>query len=608
MDDASLSVLARSRVFSSLPLDVLGKLLSSSLIRVLNQGEVLFQQGDISDNVYLLLEGKLITELMTFDGDQRTIGYIDQGEMVGELGVLASEARSLTARARKQSRLLQIPASYFIELCHQHPAVMFAVLHPIVVRSKNLLHLMSTSKSSKRTVILPANRHVSLQAFVQQLENHVDSMKGRLLLLSDYRPEFANYNASMDEVRETIRKMKERHPSVRRYLYVLKSHDTPLARYIFKKADKIYIAADAATSPNLDQHIIDKIKSRHAPAMEDPHLVLVHPDKTVQPTQTMRWLSLYPFGLHHHVRLNESSDYKRLIRFIRDKAVGVVLSGGGTRGWAHLGVIKAIRESHIPIDMIGGSSIGAVVAACYAINENEQDAYDRLRRIVVESRGTISWRSLTWPVASLFNAKRFTEAYQDAFADLRLENVWLPCFGISSNLALNQVRVHRTGNIWEILRASTAIPGLVPPMLLNGEMHVDGGLLNNFPVDIMRELLGKRSKIIGAELNTFSGHPHHYDFPPVLTAWDMLTFKLGLGRVKYVFPSFVDTFLQSLFAGSTAKSQQNSMAANIFVSLELGKFSMLKSNPEQAEQLIEIGYRETLNQIEQMSHQNKQQG
>src|SRR4029078_11767427 len=117
------------------------------------------------------------------------------------------------------------------------------------------------------------------------------------------------------------------------------------------------------------------------------------------------------------VRMDVPKDVMRLMRFIRDRAVGLVLGGGGTRGWGHFGVIKAIKKAKIPIDIIGGTSAGAIVGACYAFDESFKAAYDRFYKLVISSAHTISWRSLTWPAISIFNAKNYTKALMDAFGE-----------------------------------------------------------------------------------------------------------------------------------------------------------------------------------------------
>lgn len=596
MDEQLLNVLKSNRIFSSLD-EVSSKRLLSKFSQVeIQKDQVLFYQGDPSDSIYLVISGKLGAELTSAAGDTRIIGHIDQTETVGESGALTNEPRTLTVKALKDTKLLKLSARDFIEICHQYPAVMFATVHPIISRSKSIIQMLSAEKTSKHIVIVAAYHQVSLEDFLAKLQEVADKLPS-VLLVSDYFKEFHDKNADSATVKEKIHKFSQNKKSSHKIVYVLGWHDSPLAKVAFKKASMVYIAGHSQVTPKIDSHVLAKLQSRHSHFNSDPELIIIHPEGTTAPHNTDAWLAQTDFRLHHHVRLDNSRDIHRLLRFVRGRANGLVLSGGGTRGWAHLGAIKAIRESKVPIDMIGGVSVGAIVGACYALHESYEEAYERFYDVVVGSSHSVSFRSLTWPSISIFSAKYFTQALVDAFGTMQIEDLWLPYFCVSSNLATGSETVHTQGSLWEINRASSSLPGLIPPMLINGEMHLDGGLLNNLPVDIMRGYLGSKARIIAVELNSFAPDKHRYDFPPVMTFIDTLKNKLGLTPHKYKLPKFVDSFMRGLFVGSMLKSRQNSLAANIYVSLDLRKFSLLRSNPQQADKLIEIGYQEANKQI-----------
>jgi NTE family protein len=133
-------------------------------------------------------------------------------------------------------------------------------------------------------------------------------------------------------------------------------------------------------------------------------------------------------------------------------------------------------------------------------------------------------------------------------------------------------------------------------MLLNGELHFDGGLLNNLPVDIMRKIVGHRGNVVAIELIGNMQDEHKYEFPPILTFWQTFLSKINMGP-KYKYPRFIDTFLKSLLVGSSLKSQLNSTAANMFVSLDLSRFPMLYSNKGSENKILEEGYNSTVEQI-----------
>jgi NTE family protein len=593
MDHEIENFIKTSKIFSSLDEESKNKILPKFIKVELSQNEFLYYQGDPSNYLYILMKGKLSAELTTMTGETTVVGHLNPGEAVGEVSVLSNETRSVSIKALQDSMLLKLPAKDFIELCHQHPTIMLATIQPLLTRSSNIIHRHATESKNKHIVIVPANNDISLAALSKKIIEAAGNFKS-ILAVSDYDPEFNDKNMDITKLKEKIQLLSQLKSPSYRILYILQSHDTPLARIAFKKSDVIYIAAYGHSKPKIDKHIIDKIQSHGFHLRSNPDLILLHPIDTLRPKNTAAWLALTPFSLHHHVRLDSTKDLNRMMRFLRGKAVGLVLSGGGTRGWAHLGAIKALQNSKIPIDIIGGTSVGALIAGCYALNESYEETYEKFTKIVDSSEKSVSWRSLTWPTVSLFNAKNFTSSQQEAFGNTQIEDLWIPYFCVSCNLATSSEDVHRSGTLWEKTRASSALPGIIPPMVINGDIHLDGGLLNNLPVDVMRQFVSIRGKVIAIDLNNYGADHRKYSFPPVLTFTDALKAKFGMGITKYKIPRFVDTFLRALFVGSLSKAKHNSVAANIFVSLDLNKFRLLHSEAKQVKSLIEIGYQETI--------------
>ena len=592
MDQNVAEIIKNSRIFSSLDDKAREAILPEFSECEVLHGEIIFSQGDPSTSIFLLVSGKLAAEITTATGETKIIGHIEPGECVGELGALSNEPRSLTIRALSNSTLLKLSADVFISLCHKHSSVMFETVRPMMSRSRSIIQILSSDKTNKHIILVPADENVSLENISEKIIN-LTSHFLQFQVISEYQPELCDPNDTHETLSAKIQTILKNKKATR-ILFILKSHNSLFAKIAFKNPALIYVAAFAPATPHINHYVLDKLKSLRLHLHSDPFLVLLHPAGTIAPSNTAAWLRLTDFTLHHHVRLDVITDLQRLLRFMRGKAVGLVLSGGGTRGWAHVGAIKALHEVKIPIDMIGGTSVGALVGACYSIGESYENTKEQFTKLIEASTSSITWRNLTWPIISLFNSKNFTEALKDVFDERRIEDMWLPYFCISCNLATNNEEIHPTGLTWEKTRASASIPGLVPPMLLNGELHVDGGLLNNLPVDIMRHYIGTKAKVVAIELNTYSPDPGKYDYPPILTLKEAIYARFKIGTNSYKFPSFVDTFMRGLFVGSLSKARQNALTANIFVSLNLNKFKMLYSDTKQAESLIEIGYQETL--------------
>ena len=592
MDESTIKLIKSSKIFSSLNAHTYQKILPKFEKIELNKDEILFSQGDTAKYLYILLNGKLAVYVSPAYMAHKVVTYIEPGETIGEMSLLSNEPRSFTVIAAKHSCLLRLPKKIFTTICKQYPEIMVTMLE----RSQETIRIFTTEKFKRHIIIIAAHPTISLNDFSIQLCRQTKKL-ATVIFLSDYAMEGDTNKKTQSELQEIITEIEKSRAPKRRIIYLLKSTETTLAKICLKKADSIYIAAHHDSDVKIDSKIIAKIKLRKKHLCTDPGLILLYPANTELPKNTRRWFGLMDFSMHHHIRQSNLSDHLRLLRFIRNCAVGLVLGGGGTRGWAHIGAIKALQEAKIPIDIIGGTSVGGIIGALYAMHSTHKEIYKQFDEIVMGSGKTVAWKNITWPYISLFDAKGFTLSQENAFGDIHLEDLWIPFFCISSNLSLQREEVHRTGLLWEIIRCSTSIPGLVPPMILNGEIHFDGGLVNNLPVDVMRRQLGKISKIIAIELVRDNGHEIKYHFPPILTLSEAILTKIGLGGKKYKYPPFIDTILKAFLMGSIVKAKQSAPIANLFINMDLSKYSILHSDNKQAEEMVQIGFESAVDAI-----------
>lgn len=602
MESDLLHFLKTHKIFSSLDENTITQLLNKFARVDLSHNNILFHQGDPADYVYILTSGKLIALLNTGNNQHRTVGHIDEGDIVGELGALANTSYPYSIKAIGHCVLYKLPSKDFIELCHQQPSLMLATISPVIGVAQNMIHLLTQEEKNTHVAIIPANKNISMQEFAEKFIPLLQALPS-IVLISDFISEY-DHSMNTAALTEKIRNIEYKIRSKQKIFYLLKSSETPLAKIALKKADTLYLVANGGSQPEIDPFILENIQHDKTLFKLQPNLILLHSKNVARPMHTSLWLHHYPFHLHHHVRMDCKRHFKRLLRFMRGKAVGLVLSGGGTRGWAHLGAMRAIREQKIPIDFIGGTSVGAIIGGCYGLEESYENAYDYFHQIVNTSRYSVSARSLTLPVVSIFDAKSFTNILYDVFDTTLIEDLWLPYFCVTCNLANYSEEIHRTGLLWEKTRASSSLPGLIPPAIINGELHFDGGLLNNLPVDIMWQFVGKKGKTIAVELTSSMHDFHKYHFPPVFTFKQALLTKLGMNHETYKFPRFVDSFMRGLLIGSSAKAKHNGHSATILINLSLRNFRILQFNQKRAEKMFEIGYLETTTQIHQYKNRH----
>ncbi|MES2218464.1 MAG: patatin-like phospholipase family protein [Pseudomonadota bacterium] len=594
MDDELTKSIKSCKIFASIDpnSDVFQALVAQFKTVKLKSGEVVFSQGDPSHALFILVSGKLAAILSVGDAKPKIVGHILPIEPVGEMGALSGDPRSLTLKAIEDSQLLKLPSETFKKLCRQYPSIMYETLHPVVGRSQQLIQLISTGEKRKHIALIPANADVHLAKFEEKLIETVKRYK-KVILLSEttIRSEDDKDTRNFEEL---INNIEADNIIV---IYLLKSYETPLAKACWDRIGKVFIVAEGNVKPHLDTFALDKLhNSRHLIEVRR-ELILLY-KKGAIPNNTHEWLYKADFFLHHHIRQDYLPDFQRLLRFIRGKPFGLVLSGGGAKGWAHIGALRALLESHIPIDAIGGVSAGAVIGGLYALNYSYEETYQLFEALLGSAHNIFSWKNFCWPAISLFSCEEFTLETEKVFGNKKIENMWLPYFAVTCNLGAYREATHKSGLLWEKCRATVAVPGLVPPMVINGELHIDGGVVNNLPVNTMRDLLGSESKIVAIELMSEVVDQTRYNFPPTLTFKQAMLAKMRLGYRDYKFPPFLETFIRSLLVGSSARQKENSALADLLIVPDTRGYSMLRvNNRDEQNSLIDLGYQTAFEKI-----------
>lgn len=182
------------------------------------------------------------------------------------------------------------------------------------------------------------------------------------------------------------------------------------------------------------------------------------------------------------------NDFMRLARLLSNEAVGLILGGGGARGISHLGVVTALERHGIPVDIIGGTSIGAFVGGLYATEYNSVSIYGKVKKFSI--RISSIWRSildLTIPVTSYLTGYEFNRGIWKCLGFAEIEDSWIKFFCNSTNITNSTMDIHETGYLWRFIRASMSLAGLLPPITYNGSMLLDGGYLDNLPVLEMKK-------------------------------------------------------------------------------------------------------------------------
>jgi NTE family protein len=425
-------------------------------------GSVLFESGSTPDGVYLLASGRLGVNT---PGSTHLTAEIERNELVGEAGWLLKEQRSATVVALRDSELLLLPGSLLDAVAAHSARFSLALARLCARRLRRSNQREFQQKSARVFAIVPNSVEIDVANFASRLVAEF-TRAGRTELVWDARASThtADWFNRIEELNDYV-------------VYVADPSASGWTRQCCRQADVILLVAPAGAGVQTWPSGIAEAALERGARVE---LALLHDDRIAAGDAT-RWLQSSPVSLHHHIV--DAADLGRLARLLTRRGVGLVLSGGGARGFAHLGVIRALREARVPIDFVGGVSIGSIIAAGVAVGWSDEEMRMRYRRSFVDTNPVNDY---TFPFVALTRGRKVSRLLQREYGDILIEDVRQPFFCVSANLTTGRAIAHRDGRLADALRASVAIPGVMPPVYRGDDVLVDGAAINNLPVDIMQ--------------------------------------------------------------------------------------------------------------------------
>ena len=594
MEQLYLDIVKEIDLFRGLEEAELFKLIEVFSVCELKENEVLFNQGDFSDSLYVVIAGHLLATLENSEGQLEVMGTIRVGEIVGEMGLLTKRPRYLSVKALTDARLLKLSEKDFFAFIRMVPEAVQKILINGINRTQSVIKMVQ-NKLKKPTyhmnMIFAANKSVDINFFIKSFAAesagifyifNVDELSELYA-----RKGLAGILDFIDEVDKTYDYLLYFDPS---------QSSGVIADLILQRADTIVVVGMGGSTPVYSPPVLKLLQAKNLYNIRNQalkkELILAWEQGDII-SNTRNWLEDGYYDFHHHLKPLDA-DYKKLLRIWTGKAFGVVLGGGASRGWVHLGVLKALKEKNIPIDVICGTSSGAGAAACYAISHNVDIAIKLVKIISRAVKESASWRSLTLPAISIYDGSAVTEILEKIFKNRLIEDSSTYYFSISCNISTSKEIIHKSGLFWRSVRASGSVPGVLPPMVENGEILVDGGVVNNLPIDHMRSLLGPDATIIASDLGVTAVDSTKYNFPPALSLVDLVTEKIGISQESYVFPPFFATLLKSMLMGAIPRYELNLAMANYCIRPNLQNFKLLEFSDLAREQLIKIGYDSTI--------------
>jgi len=516
----------------------------------LNRGEYLFRMNDEADGAFILVSGVMAVTLPKEDSE-REIDRITHGGIIGEIALVADETRSANLVAIRNCELFKIPAERFREVADQYPRLMFNIYRTIserFIRSRN----QSAYRPNKSNIALfSTSETAATTEFIEVLHNQFERLgESQLLTNKQVDAKLATPGIANIAQSETanIGLMHWLNNFENRSDYVIYQADNEWSNWTWRcitQADELVIIADTD-----QQSDFETFREKVQPTGQKWSLVLLHPADLDRPRETAEWLHDSGAERVFHVRKNNQTDIARLGRILAGKAFSLVLGGGGARGFAHIGVLRALKELEIPIDMIGGTSIGAPIAGLVA-QGYQPDEVKTLTR--TQFKRLIDW---TLPLTSMIRGKRISTTIKQHAGDWDIEDFWIPFFCISTNLTQAQQVVHRCGSSAIALRASVSIPGILPPVPFEGNLLVDGGVLNNLPISIMRDL-NPSGTVMAIDVVPPTGTRAKQDYGTDLSGWRILLSSLNPFRKRIGSPAIGAVIMQSFIVGSSIAREKD---------------------------------------------------
>lgn len=428
-------------------------------------GQKLYAAGDPADRLYILRTGRLGAFRHEEGQEPLFLGVIRPGEPAGEMALVAEVPHSADVVALRDSEVIALPRDVFLEACQTDASVMTELARLMILRTRQAATRGPMGEPSVFGFVT-LGQPGAIRPTIERLEREIAAL--------GYTVTTVGVEAAGAPI-EWFSEVERTHDFV---LYVAEGPDGGWRQVVARQVDRLFRVGRGdkgpprepprTTSPLQAQQLVD--------------LILLQPAGTARPSGSAAWLDATGAARLFHLRRG-GDDLRRLARVLTGQSVGLVLSGGGARAYAHIGALKALRERGVPIDFVGGVSMGAIVAAGAAMGWDEAEMDERIRAAFVR---TSPLDDIALPLLAMTSGVKVSERLAQHFGEAHIEDLWLPFFCLSSNLTTGAYQLHRRGLLRQALRASISLPGVLPPATDGQNVLVDGAVMKNYPADIMR--------------------------------------------------------------------------------------------------------------------------
>ncbi len=475
-------------------------------------GRTLYEQDTPSENLYFVLSGRLIVARKGEDGPT-ILGYIGTGEPVGEMSLLLDENHTASVYALRDTELLAISHEDFDRL-HDTHVDLAAELSRFILRRSRQTPIAHAKSSPKVFALIGTSPSIDIDGLATKLCRAVSATGLEVECMKEREEAPDNILFDNEEFNHDI------------IILSARVGDSSWYRFVLRHADRFLVFARRDAHPAKPFPLTPIANDRTSSARRFRLVDLVMIEEGSKSNSVREWCEA--IDAQRIFSWHDQASVDLIARMVSGRSVGIVLSGGGARAYAHIGAVRAMREKGVHIDFTCGTSMGGIIAAGVALGWSDDEMDYRVKKAFVHSNPL---SDLRFPVVSLTGGGVVEGRLKDHFGDVLIEEIQKPYFCVSTDLTKGVPYVHRFGLLREALRASISLPGILPPIVNDQRILVDGGLINNFPTDIMSSThrgmnigidVARRSTIEPADYKNipgFLGWVRRYGFkeaPPIV--------------------------------------------------------------------------------------------
>jgi NTE family protein len=528
-------------IFADLDSSELEVLATETETRTLQRGDVLVRQGDTADDLYIVLTGRFA---VTKEGRRDPIAEIGPEQPIGEIAFLTGGTRTATVTAMRDSVVLRLGRDDFELLAAKCPSIWRTLTNTLSQRlaaTTGLEPQRSDPRPRTITIIRAGEAPVPAEFIAQFTAAFAAASAKTIVIDAKKAGELLPPGVALDsaEATQLFNELESKYDYV---IFIADPDLTPWSQKAIRHADLVLGVGVHAGNPNpnrLEQHVAEFVSP------EARRLVLLHPHHTTI-TGTARWLRWRSVAMHHHVALDTPKDIERLFRFVNGTALGLVACGGGALCAAHVGLYKALIESGLEFDIMGGTSAGAAMVGAFAMEKHPDEVDVGTHDIFVTNR---AMQRYTLPRYSLLDHRNYDEHLGRYFRGINIEDLWIPYFAVSTNLSRYELHLHDRGDLFQAIRASGSIPVLLPPVYTSkGEMLVDGCLLDNVPIRTMHRLKSGPNVVVSFHIPELQRFDVEYEKLPSRAELVRMTLNPFAHKRLPVAPGLTTVLMRSLMA------------------------------------------------------------